>query len=128
MQNCSQTSCSLRFSLAIDRRKELRSFGSKSRSFLWGEYGDSGGVGRGDNCGVSPGEATGVPSSNLSFEAARLLNSTSKLLGTLPIRISLSVRLSSSVVSSDEILPTSEEDPECCPFVSLVDVFLGRST
>lgn len=83
---------------------------------------------RGDNCGVSPGEATGVPSSNLSFEAAGLFNSTSKLFGTLPIRISLSVRLSSSVVSNDEILSTSDEDPEFCPFVSLVDVFLGSST
>lgn len=85
-------------------------------------------MGRGDNCGVSPGEATGVPSSNLSFESAGLLNSTSKLFGTLPIRISLSVLLSSSVVSNDEILPTSDEDPECCPFVSLAGVFLGRST
>ena len=85
-------------------------------------------MGRGDNCGVSPGEAAGVPSSSLSFDAAALLNSTSKLFGTLPIRISLSVRLSSSVVSNDERLSTSEDDPEFCPFVILIDVFLGSST
>lgn len=127
MQNCSQMSCSLRFSLAIDLRKELLLFACKSRSFLCGEYGDRGGVGKGDNCGVSPGEATGVPSSHLSLDAATLLNSTSKLFGTLPIKTSVFVTLSSSEISNDKILSTSEDDPEFGPFVSSVDFFLGSS-
>lgn len=64
-QNCSQMSCSLRFSLAIDRRNELLLlFGIESLLPLRGEYGECGGEGKGDNCGVFSKEETGVPSSS----------------------------------------------------------------
>lgn len=117
--------CLLRFLFVIDCCREFCLFGSNLCLFLWGEYGDRGGVWRGDNCGVFLGEDMGVLFLNLSFEVVGLFNFMSKLFGIFLIRIFLLVWFLFLVVLNDEIFLILDEDFEFCLFVSFVDVFFG---